>query len=197
MTGVWQIVNIPPSSPFLVLTLSSGGWPQDAASSPLSGLLDVEQRQAAAGRLNAAVLQSQQQEKGPWLPDLLRQLVYSQVGAALVFGDGDCGLGACRGGGGGGVVGFGVDRVVVMCAINVLTHIDSRHLVCCMLCATLFDLFTRKLHQVRTSIHLGGTRCTGIVVVVVVGFDCSMACVVRKLASTGGTTSVPACTPFL
>ncbi|CAN0463373.1 unnamed protein product, partial [Laminaria digitata] len=51
---------------------------EDAASSPLSGLLDLEQRQAAAGRLNAAVLQSQQQEKGPWLPDLLRQLVYSQ-----------------------------------------------------------------------------------------------------------------------
>lgn len=48
---------------------------------PLSGLLEVEQRQASAGRLNAAVLQSQQQEKGPWLPDLLRQLVYSQVWA--------------------------------------------------------------------------------------------------------------------
>ncbi|CAN0351965.1 unnamed protein product, partial [Hapterophycus canaliculatus] len=51
---------------------------EDAASCPLSGLLDMEQRQAAAGRLNAAVLQSQQQEKGPWLPDLLRQLVYTQ-----------------------------------------------------------------------------------------------------------------------
>ncbi|CAM9757599.1 unnamed protein product, partial [Ectocarpus fasciculatus] len=51
----------------------------DAASSPLSGLLDMEQRHAAAGRLNAAVLQSQQQEKGPWLPDVLRQLVYTQV----------------------------------------------------------------------------------------------------------------------
>ncbi|CAM9912500.1 unnamed protein product [Pylaiella littoralis] len=51
---------------------------EDAASCPLSGLLDMEQRQASAGRLNAAVLQSQQQEKGPWLPDLLRQLVYTQ-----------------------------------------------------------------------------------------------------------------------
>ncbi|CAB1108506.1 unnamed protein product [Ectocarpus sp. CCAP 1310/34] len=51
---------------------------EDATSSPLSGLLDMEQRHAAAGRLNAAVLQSQQQETGPWLPDLLRQLVYTQ-----------------------------------------------------------------------------------------------------------------------
>ncbi len=51
---------------------------QDAASCPLSGLLDMEQRQASAGRLNTAVLQSQQQ-KGSWLPDVLRQLVYSQV----------------------------------------------------------------------------------------------------------------------
>lgn len=60
-------------------SLASCVVPQDAASCPLSGLLDMEQRQAAAGRLNAAVLQSQQQEKGPWLPDLLRQLVYTQV----------------------------------------------------------------------------------------------------------------------
>ena len=52
---------------------------QDTSACPLSGLLDMEQRQASAGRLNAAVLQSQQQEKGPWLPDLLRQLAYSQV----------------------------------------------------------------------------------------------------------------------
>lgn len=103
------MIDVPSSLPFLALTLSSGGRPQDAASSPLSGLLDVEQRQAAAGRLNAAVLQSQQQEKGPWLSDLLRQLVYSQVGAVLAFGGGDCSIGASRGGGGGGVAGFGVD----------------------------------------------------------------------------------------
>ncbi|CAM9906374.1 unnamed protein product [Sphacelaria rigidula] len=51
---------------------------EDVASCPLSGLLDLEQRQAAAGRLNAAVLKSQQQEKGPWLPDILRQLVFTQ-----------------------------------------------------------------------------------------------------------------------
>eukprot|EP00903_Cladosiphon_okamuranus_P021763 g20009.t1 len=51
---------------------------EDMSTCPLSGLLDTEQRRASAGRLNAAVLQSQQQEKGPWLPDLLRQLVYSQ-----------------------------------------------------------------------------------------------------------------------
>lgn len=70
---------------FFIITLLSDAWPQDAASSPLSGLLNVEQRQAAAGRLNAAVLQSQQQEKGPWLTDLLRQVVYSQVGALLVL----------------------------------------------------------------------------------------------------------------
>lgn len=38
--------------------------PQDAASSPLSGLSDTEQRHAAAGRLSAAVVQSQQQENG-------------------------------------------------------------------------------------------------------------------------------------
>lgn len=60
---------------------------QDATACPLSSLLDVEQRQAAAGRLNAAVLQSQRQEKGPWLPDLLRQLVHTQVrGVQVVLG---------------------------------------------------------------------------------------------------------------
>lgn len=56
---------------------------QNVSSCPLSSLLDVEQRQAAAGRLNAAVLHSQQQEKEPRLPDLLRQLVYTQVSVFL------------------------------------------------------------------------------------------------------------------
>lgn len=58
---------------------------QDVSKCPLSGLLDLEQRQAAASRLNAAVLQSQQQEKGPWLPDLLRQLVYFQVRGVIML----------------------------------------------------------------------------------------------------------------
>lgn len=58
---------------------------QDVSKCPLSGLLDLEQRQTAAGRLNAAVLQSQQQEKGPWLPDLLRQLVYVQVWGVIML----------------------------------------------------------------------------------------------------------------
>lgn len=52
---------------------------KDVSTCPLAGLLDMEQRQIAAGRLNTAVLKSQQQEKGPWLPDLLRQLVHDQV----------------------------------------------------------------------------------------------------------------------
>lgn len=72
----------------LPLGLLGGGCSipfQDVSKCPLSGLLDLEQRQAAAGRLNAAVLQSQQQEKGPWLPDLLRQLVYVQVRGVIML----------------------------------------------------------------------------------------------------------------
>lgn len=57
---------------------------QDVQNCPLSRLLDVEQRQMAAGRLNAAVLANQQQEKRAWLADLLRQLVYSQARVVII-----------------------------------------------------------------------------------------------------------------
>ncbi|CAM9444119.1 unnamed protein product [Scytosiphon promiscuus] len=84
---------------------------EDVGACPLSGLLDMEQRQAAAGRLNAAVLQSQQQEKGPWLPDLLRQLVYTQnaLSEKVEFPRLEGIGGSTEGGGGGGDGSYGGD----------------------------------------------------------------------------------------
>ncbi|CAM9358888.1 unnamed protein product [Phaeothamnion confervicola] len=51
---------------------------KDARTSPLAHLLDVEQRQATAGRLNASILAAQYEQKEPRLPDLLRLLEHAQ-----------------------------------------------------------------------------------------------------------------------
>ncbi|KAJ3119168.1 Glucose-induced degradation complex subunit [Physocladia obscura] len=49
-----------------------------APASPVSSLLDYSQRLKVAGELNAAILQSQCQERNPKLPALLKMLVWSQ-----------------------------------------------------------------------------------------------------------------------
>ncbi|GLI70090.1 hypothetical protein VaNZ11_014866 [Volvox africanus] len=52
---------------------------EDSKSSPLGDLMDVAQRQKTASELNAAILQSQAQEKEPRLPLLLKLLLWAQA----------------------------------------------------------------------------------------------------------------------
>jgi hypothetical protein len=52
--------------------------PDTLASSPLASLLDMGQRQKTAGELNAAILTSQQQDKDPKLPALLKLMLWGQ-----------------------------------------------------------------------------------------------------------------------
>lgn len=51
---------------------------ESAKDCPVSYLLDVSQRQKTASELNAAILESQCQEKAPKLPNLLKLLVWAQ-----------------------------------------------------------------------------------------------------------------------
>ncbi|GIL87410.1 hypothetical protein Vretimale_1677 [Volvox reticuliferus] len=52
---------------------------EDSKSSPVGDLMDVAQRQKTASELNAAILQSQAQEREPRLPLLLKLLLWAQA----------------------------------------------------------------------------------------------------------------------
>jgi len=50
----------------------------DALRSPVNDLLSLSQRQKTANKLNAAILESQGQEKEPRLPNILKMLLKMQ-----------------------------------------------------------------------------------------------------------------------
>ncbi|EFJ43540.1 hypothetical protein VOLCADRAFT_65822 [Volvox carteri f. nagariensis] len=52
---------------------------EDTNASPVGDLMDVAQRQKTASELNAAILQSQAQEREPRLPLLLKLLLWAQA----------------------------------------------------------------------------------------------------------------------
>ncbi|XP_026448327.1 protein GID8 homolog [Papaver somniferum] len=51
---------------------------ENAADCPVGGLLDISQRLKTANEVNAAILTSQNHEKDPKLPSLLKMLVWAQ-----------------------------------------------------------------------------------------------------------------------